>query len=218
MQVLLHVPHTSLKVPKYFYRGLIISKEEFRKYNLEMTDCCVDYLFKDAPYRKIKAKYSRLFVDVERFKNEEKEVMNQYGEGVIYTHLYDGKMFHQHNEKYRQKALKYYDRYHKKLDKTVQKMLKKDDELLILDCHSFSNKMAKHFFAEPFCDICIGIEKEYYDEKIVNKIISEIEKKGYSWKINDPYQGSIVPNIILKNKVKGRVISIMIEINKRIYL
>ena len=45
--VILHMPHVSLKVPKYFYKGSIISKEEFRKYNLKMTDLGIDELFKD---------------------------------------------------------------------------------------------------------------------------------------------------------------------------
>ncbi len=218
MQVLLHIPHASLKVPKHFYKGLLISKEEFNKYNLEMSDLGVDYLFKDLPYKKIKAKYSRLYVDIERFKDDSKEIMSKYGEGVIYTHLYDGKLFHEHDENYRQKGLKYYDRYHKKLDKQVTKMLKKDNELLILDCHSFSNKMASYFFNEPFPDICLGIESDYYDKEIVDKIIKEIEKRGYSYQINHPYKGSLVPNCIINNKVKGKVIAIMIEINKRIYL
>ena len=37
--------------------------------------------------------------------------------------------------------------------------------------------------------------------------------------INYPYKGSIVPNDIYNNdKYKNRVISIMLEINKRVYL
>ena len=46
-KVLLHIPHTSLRLPKIFYKGLLISKEELRKYNLKMSDLEVDYLFKD---------------------------------------------------------------------------------------------------------------------------------------------------------------------------
>ena len=49
-------------------------------------------------------------------------------------------------------------------------------------------------------------------------IIAKIKELGYTYKINYPYKGSLVPNIIYKGKLKGRVISIMLEINKRIYL
>ena len=78
--------------------------------------------------------------------------------------------------------------------------------------------MTSHFYQEPFPDICIGVEEEYYDEKILNMIINKIKKLGYTYKINYPYKGSLVPNCVLNNEVKGKVVSIMIEINKRTYL
>lgn len=218
MNIIMHMPHVSLKVPKRFYKGLIISKDLFNKYNLEMTDLGVDTLFKEFKYKKIKPKYSRLYCDVERFKDDNLEIMSKYGEGVIYTNLYDGVLFHKHDNKYKNKVLKYYDKYHKKLDKITKKLLKKDNALLILDCHSFSDKMASHFFEEPFPDICIGVEENYYDEDILNIIINRIKELGYTYKINYPYKGSLVPNCIYNGIIRGKVVSIMLEINKRIYL
>ncbi len=220
MKVLLHIPHSSLKVPKYFYHGLCISKKDFIRYNLEMTDMGVDYLFKDVKGKKFKAKYSRLFCDVERFRNDEDEIMSKLGEGVIYTHLYDGTRFHEHDEKYRKRVLKYYDAYHRKLDKITKRLLKNDETLLIIDCHSFSDKMASHFFKPPFKDICIGIEKDYYNQEIIDTIIKEIEKRNYSYEINYPYKGCLIPNYIMNHryKGKGKIICVMLEINKRIYL
>lgn len=219
MKILLHMPHTSLKVPRFFFKGLKISKEEFRKYNLEMTDLGIDELLKDYKYTKVKAKYSRLFLDVERFKDDELEIMSKVGEGVVYTHTYDAKLFHEHNLKYKKKVLKYYDKYHNKLDRVAKRLLKKDDELLIIDCHSFSDKMASHFFKPPFPDVCIGVEEGYYDKEILDSLIKEITKFGYSYEINYPYKGSLVPNIIYDKKIKyKKVVSIMLEINKRIYL
>ena len=218
MNIIMHMPHVSLKVPKRFYKGLIISKDLFNKYNLEMTDLGIDILFKDFKYKKIKSKYSRLYCDVERFKDDNLEIMSKYGEGVIYTNLYDGLLFHRHDNKYKNKVLKYYDKYHKKLDIITKQLLKKDDKLLILDCHSFSDKMASHFFEEPFPDICIGVEDNYYDEDILNIIINRINELGYTYKINYPYKGSLVPNCIYNGIIKGNVVSIMLEINKKIYL
>lgn len=218
MKILMHMPHVSLKVPSEFYKGLCIPKNLFHKYNLEMTDLGIDELFKDYKCTKVIPKYSRLYCDVERFRDDEIEIMSKYGEGVVYTHLYDGTLFHIHNDKYRNNVLKYYDKYHNKLDKIAKKLLKKDDTLLILDCHSFSDKMASHFFDGPFPDICIGVEEEFYDKEILDMIISKIESLGYTYKINYPYRGSLVPNIIYNHKINGKVISIMLEINKRIYL
>ena len=89
----------------------------------------------------------------------------------------------------------------------------------MLDCHSFSDKMASYFFKLPFPDICIGIEKDFFDQRILNLIIKDIQKRGYTYQINYPYQGSLVPNCIYQKKTSyKKVVSIMLEINKRIYL
>lgn len=218
MKILMHMPHVSLDVPNEFYDGLLTSKHLFHKYNLEMTDLGIDELFKGYDYIKVIPKYSRLYCDVERFRDDSKEIMSKYGEGVVYTKFYDGKLFHNHTEIYKEKVLSYYDEYHKNLDNITKELLKEDDTLLILDCHSFSDKMASYFFNEPFPDICIGIEEDYYDEDILNLIIERITKLGYTYKINYPYKGSLVPNCVINKVVKGKIISIMLEINKRIYL
>ena len=218
MNILLHMPHVSLDVPDEFYEGLLISKNKFHKYNLEMTDLGVDELFKGFDYIKVMPKYSRLYCDVERYRDDSKEIMSKYGEGVIYTKLYDGTLFHRHNDEYKNKALSYYDEYHKNLDNVTKELLNKDNTLLILDCHSFSDKMASHFYQENFPDICIGVEEEYYDQKILDEIINKIKQLGYTYKINYPYKGSLVPNCIINKEIKGKVVSIMLEINKRIYL
>ena len=183
-----------------------------------MSDVGVDELFKGIKAHIIQPKYSRLYCDVEKFKDDNLEIMSKYGQGVIYTHTYDQIRFHTHDEKYKQKVFKYYDQYHKKLDRLVKRLLKKDDTLLIIDCHSYSEKLAEQFSEGPFPDICIGVEEEYYNQEIFELIVSKINELGYSYKVNFPYKGSIIPNIIYNKKVKGKVITIMLEINKRIYL
>ena len=218
MKILLHMPHTKLRLPKIFYKGLLIDNNELNKYNLMMSDVGVDELFKGIKAHKIQSKYSRLYCDVEKFKDENLEIMSKYGQGVIYTHTFNQIRFREHDEKYKRKIFKYYNQYHKKLDRLVKRLLKKDDTLLIIDCHSYSDKLASQFETGPFPDICIGVEENYYDQEILDSIILKIKELGYTYEINFPYKGSIIPNIVYKGKVKGRVISIMLEINKRIYL
>ena len=101
--------------------------------------------------------------------------MSIYGQDVIYTHTYDQIRFHTHDEQYKQKVLKYYDQYHKKLDRISKKLLSKNNKLLILDIHSFSDEQAIKHHESPFPDICIGVENDYYDEEILQAIISKIE-------------------------------------------
>ncbi len=218
MKTLLHIPHTSLAVPPVFYEGLLIPRTDFFRYNREMADIGVEELFCSVEGERVIAPYSRLFCDVERYRDDEKEPMAKYGEGAVYTHLYDGTRFHVHDEAYRNAVLKYYDAYHAKFNETLLRLLEKDQSLLILDCHSFSDKMAVHFYTPPFPDVCIGIENNYYDETITEKILSAIRKKGYSYAINYPYCGSIVPMAAASLSAEKKIVSVMIEVNKRIYL
>ena len=87
IQILIHAPHVSLNVPKHFYKDLAISKNLFHKYNLEMADIGLLEFVKDYKYKVVYPKYSRIYCDVERFADDEKEIMSKYGEGVVYTHL-----------------------------------------------------------------------------------------------------------------------------------
>ena len=218
IQILIHAPHVSLSVPKHFYKDLAISKNLFHKYNLEMADIGLLEFVKDYKYKVVNPKYSRLYCDVERFADDEKEIMSKYGEGVVYTHLYDGVLFHKHGHKYKEKVMRYYYRYHNRLDRITKRLLRKTNKLIIIDLHSYSDKMASFFFKPPFPDVCIGIEKDYYDKEIVNSLINKIKQMGLSVEINYPYSGSLVPNYVFNNKIDKKVVSIMIEINKRIYL
>ncbi len=219
MKILLHMPHASLKVPKDFYEGLTIPRNQFNKYNLEMSDVGVDTLFEDYVGVRVSPTYSRMFCDVERYRDDEKEIMSRYGEGVVYTHTYDGLEFHRHDESYKKKVLDYYDDYHQAIDELVRELLKDDDGLLIVDCHSYSDKMASHFFDGEFPDVCIGIEEDYYDQRIVDEVTGKLDLMGYNYKINFPYKGSFVPNCVLKGEFKDKkIVSIMLEVNKRVYL
>lgn len=220
MKTIIHIPHASLGVPQEFYDGLLISKEKFHRYNTKMSDIGVDELFKELNGITYKAKYSRLYCDVERFRNDDDEIMSKYGEGVVYTNAYDGVLFHKHDQSYKNKVLEYYDAYHRGLDELCKECLSQDDSLLILDCHSYSSEMASHFFKEnvPFPDVCIGIEPKYFSQEILDKIIKAITSRGLTYAINYPYKGSLVPNCVYNGTVKGKVYSFMLEVNKRAYL
>lgn len=218
--VLLHIPHASIDFPNHFFKGVLLDAEYLYKYAVEMGDIFVDEIFKDFKAKKLLAKYSRLYCDLERYRDDKKEIMSKYGQGVVYTHTYNNILFHIHDDLYKEKVLRYYDKFHKKFDKAALRIVKKGYNLLILDCHSFSEKMASQLHVGPFPDICIGTEEEFYNLDILNYIKKKILEKGLTYKENFPYSGSIIPNAIYnkKEKYKGRVISIMIEINKKLYL
>lgn len=215
--ILFHIPHSSLKIPKQYWDICIKDKDYIQKTNIFLSDYLTDKLIPNKCH-KLVFKYSRLFCDVEKFKDDEKEIMSKKGMGVIYTNDCDTTIAIP-TSKYKKIILKsYYDKHHNKLDKTVTNLLKKYKKCIIIDFHSFSDKMTKKLLnTNNNPDICIGIDNIYTNEELTNFTITHFKKYGYSVEINQPYSGTIIPNKYF-NKKEQRLSSIMLEINKRIYL
>lgn len=215
--MLLHVPHWSNKIPNAKNMGYLVNKTELNDIKYFFADLYTDDLYGGG--KKIKAKYSRVFVDVERFKDNSKESMSKLGMGMLYTHTHKGKKFCEPTPLHQKLAEKAYDKHHAKLDRLVDKEIKKYGKCLIVDCHSYSTELATSIFGEnAICpDICIGYEDDFYDARIVETTKTFFENCGYSTMLNKPYSGSLVPNKAYAQK-NPNVKSIMLEINKRTYL
>ena len=215
--ILFHIPHSALKIPKQYWNICIKDKQYIKVANIFLSDYLADKLIPNKCHKLI-FKYSRLFCDIERFKDDSKEIMSKKGMGVIYTRDCDNTIAII-NEKYKRKILKsYYNKHHNKLDKIVTNLLKKYNKCIIVDLHSFSDEMVKKLFNitnNP--DICIGIDSTYTNEELINLTIHHFKEYGYKVEINYPYKGTIIPNKYF-NKKENKLSSIMLEINKRIYL
>ena len=210
---IIHIPHSSLKVPKEFRGRLLVDDEYFEKENIFMSDYKIDeFIPKDYP-NIVKFNYSRMFCDVERYLDDSKEEMSKYGMGAIYTRDSNNKKFIKLNKEYRQFVIdNYYKKHHNNLDLMVEKLLNKYNDCFIIDLHSFSDEFVnKMFNKNNNPDICIGINKSNYDIDLLEKTINHFSSYGYSVMINYPYSGSIISNKYPSVK------SIMIEVNKRVY-
>ena len=227
VEIIKHIPHASLDMPDTYksdyphYRDFVFGKS-FVIDNLKMTDLFVDELFKDINGVTIKAPYSRLYCDVEKYLDNSKEPMFKFGQGYEYTKGISGNNYHRHsiingmdpdND-----VINYYQAHHNRLTLETKKILANNKKVLILDLHSYSDEQAKSINKEgPFPDICIGINDDSNNEPYLKIIIKKIKEKGYTYQINYPYSGSIIPNGLAKEELDN-VCSIMIEVNKRIYL
>ena len=210
---IIHIPHSSLEVPKEFRERLLVDDEYFGKENKYISDYKIDeFIPKDYP-NIVKFNYSRMFCDVERYLDDSKEEMSKYGMGAIYNKDSNGNEFIKLNKKYRDFVIdKYYKKHHENLDLMVEKLLKKYNDCFIIDLHSFSDEFVnKMFNKNNNPDICIGINKSNYDIDLLEKTINHFSSYGYSVMINYPYSGSIISNKYPNVK------SIMIEVNKRVY-
>ena len=225
VEIIKHIPHASLSFPKEYNHSVLyrVFGEDYKIQNLKLADLFIDYLFKDIKGVEIKAPYSRMYCDIEKYKDKRKEPMAKHGHGYIYTkNIFSDKKYCRnlvYNGKNLQEGIEdYYDDYHLNFTNEVRKIVSKGKKVLILDLHSYSDEQAKLIGKkEPFPDICIGLNKENYDQRILNTIIKRITNKGYSYRINYPYKGSIIPDGLTEEELKNTY-SIMIEINKKIYL
>ncbi len=217
-KIIFHIPHASTELPDEFFEEL---EPPFKKggkgttelylTNLKMSDVLLLDLVKGLPYEKVVAPYSRLYCDVERYWDDAKETMSKYGMGAVYTKDYLGRTLRKEDKGYKNRVKEYYDRHHSTLFETVKGA---KGDVLLIDLHSFGPDIASVIAKGPYPDICIGYNEGDDEEELICEIERFCDTYVFTHKRDFPYSGSMtVPDI------KGKTVrSIMIEINKRVYL
>ena len=213
--ILLHVPHASTYIPR----------EELPRFCpadladelLKMTDRYCDELF--TGYDSIVFPVGRLVCDPERFRDDAQETMSRVGMGAIYTKTSSGALLRMVSRMDREELLRrYYDPHHARLTAAVEAKLQAHGRCLIIDGHSF------HPVPLPYepdqepnrPDFCIGTDPFHTPERLAALAMDFLRQEGFSVSMNRPYGGSLAP---LKYYGKDqRVSSIMIEINRRLYI
>ena len=214
--IIINVPHASTNIPrselKYF------TAKDLRHEIEVMTDHYCDDLF-DVGCEMINSPVSRLVCDMERFRDDASEVMAAVGMGAVYTKCSDGTKLRRISNAHREELLKrYYDPYHERFEVAVESRLKEYGKCLIIDGHSFYEEPLPYEMDQDPSrpDICIGTD-EYHTPKVLCEMIHRFfAEKGYSVSINRPFSGCIVP--LKYYKQERRVKSVMVEINRRLYL
>ena len=161
-RIIVHIPHASLAVPNHFSKRLKVKKEYFDRMNLYESDYLIDE-FKPDDLECLMFPYSRMFCDVERFREDYLEPMAGYFKrGVVYEKDANQVGFIDIDAEYKESVLNdYYDEHHRKFRDLVAYKIKVYDECLIIDLHSFSDEYAdKTRFSSDgmgnYPDICIG--------------------------------------------------------------
>lgn len=210
--MILHVPHSSTKIPEWVKFDKSIEEDLLR-----MTDWYTDKLFSYSAMAKFIFPWSRLFCDVERFIDD--EPMEQQGHGICYVKdSFGGHLRNVSDEERKDIIEKYYSPHHTKFSIACNQCLSLFNEVVIVDCHSFSDEVLPH---EPDQDVirpdfCLGIDEFHSPQNLVDEVKNYLESKGYVVFINKPFAGTIVPLVHYK-KTKD-LKSIMIEVNRKLYL
>ena len=137
--------------------------------------------------------YSRFYIDVERLVDDE---LNKIGQGIVYTSISG-------NVRKVDDISEYMSLYREHIDKFSFCL---DEDTILIDCHSFPSAWAD-------VDVCIGYNNdESYSKELVDTMINYFESCGYKVGVNTPYSNSLTPVHPITYK------SVMIELNKRIYM
>ena len=223
VELILHIPHSSIYFPHR--KGFLINENELLKEAEHMGDLHTEELFypkeQHEKYRAVVAGFSRVFCDAERYEDDEKEMMSRFGMGATYTQNDEGEKIRELSTVLREEIMaEYYRPHHKQLELNVEECLKNNEEVLIVDCHSFPN-IPRHnsiinVSGEIRPDICIGTDEYHTSKTLTEFVVGFFKDKGYSVSINTPYSGSMVP---LKHyRSSPNLSTIMIEINRKLYM
>lgn len=215
---LVHLPHCGTVIPEEYLDEYLLSRDELEKNVFEYADLYTDELFEPLLERfgGVKSSYSRLFFDPERYFDDAQEVMSKKGLGWFYERaILENKPLRHADSK--ERIAHYYHRHHSELNRLTQERLDLYGKCTIIDCHSFSN--VRYWFHDPSLelpDICIGYDEEHVNMELVEILKEAFAEAGYGVEINSPYSGSVVPSVFYG---RGKEVkSVMIEINKKLYL
>jgi N-formylglutamate amidohydrolase len=216
-KLVLHIPHSSTEIP--LLEGYVSSHDEIQQEIIKLTDWYTDDLFDSQADDKIVTPFSRIFCDVERFADDELEIMSKVGMGVLYEKLDSDELLRKVTPELRKKILNdYYWKHHDSLTTIVEEQLKRNGECLVIDCHSFpSNPLQKAINQNSNTpDFNIGTDSFHTPKKYIEASINYFENLGFSLGVDRPYSGSIVPMKYYQKE--KRVSSIMLEINRKLYM
>ena len=216
-KLILHIPHSSTNMP--FLDGYVDDENKIQNEIVKLTDWYTGELFFSETDTMIVAPFSRLFCDVERFENDENEVMSKLGMGAVYERFDNGDLLRNVTATLREKIIKdYYWKHHNTFSDAVKEQLNKENSCLIIDCHSYPSTPVIRDLDQTSIrpDFNIGIDLYHTPKELISASIKFFEQKGYSLGVDWPYSGTIVPmDYYQKNK---NVHSIMLEVNRELYL
>jgi N-formylglutamate deformylase len=221
--MIFHIPHSSKLIPQDVEPEILLSERDLEQEQIFMTDAYIDELFGQHALpgdETLIFPVSRLVLDPERFEDDEAEEMAAVGMGVIYTSTSDGRVLREKSTKSERSKLiaTYYRPHHTHLTRVTERELSERGHALIIDCHSFPSiplpYEKDHNAERP--DICLGIDDFHTPADLVENLEEVVKDLGMTSARNSPFAGSLVPVSFYKQD--RRVLSIMIEVNRKLYM
>lgn len=220
---IVHIPHASRAIPPEVRETFVASSDELSEELDRMTDDHTDRLFE--PARDMGAtlfvnRVSRLVVDPERFRDDEREHMAETGMGAVRLRTATGRWLRPATFSPWDREsllLRYYDPYARALEDPVQEFAERFGCCLIIDGHSYTSDNPFLRFADSQAtSVCLGHEEPHAPSGLIASWRSGTLTGVFSAE-NTPYAGSYVP-LAFYGRTETRIWSVMIEVNKSFYL
>lgn len=222
MKPILHIPHSGEEVPVSYHDSFIGGVPTIERETQILGDLKTDQLFITDQESSLPVvfPYSRVFVDVERFRDNTSEPMAARGMGAIYQNGHDLQPIrHKLTPELREKILsEYYDPHHARLSQRVDDQLKANGRALIIDCHSFPKNRLPYEDAKQADrpELCIGSDAYHTPKAVLDCVLYQFLHKGYTVALNQPFSGTLVPMQYFHRT--RQVASIMIEVRRDLFL
>jgi N-formylglutamate deformylase len=218
LPLVLHIPHSGTSVPSSVVNQFV--SHELLQQNINaLTDWFTDELFTIPGASAVCTPISRAVVDTERFRDDAQEPAARFGQGVIYTLGYDGvPLRREPSDQERAHLLEnYYTPWHLTLEANIHEHLQEFGFCAVIDCHSFPNERLPTETGQTAerPDICIGRHATNTPDWLTELASCEFTKHGMSVALDQPFAGALLPDVF---KGDPRVLSLMIEINRDLYL
>jgi N-formylglutamate amidohydrolase len=218
----IHLPHASREIPADLRPTFHVDDAALERELDRMTDHYTDELFAVSATvaATIRFPVSRFVVDPERFEDDGDEPMAQRGQGVVYTLTSHGEPLRQPPTPCEREALldRFYRPHHAQLDALAAAALEAHGTLLVIDAHSFPDRpLPMELDQRPGRpDICLGTDPVHTPASLVEALVAACRARGWSVQIDAPYRGTMVPRRFYRRE--PRVQSVLIEVNRRLYL
>jgi len=237
--VVVHVPHAAVAIPEKWREKILLDEESLRRELIRMTDWYTDDLFgmepmqgsavtgEAAKFRYVRAPYSRLACDMERFRDPAQEGMTAKGMWICYEKTSDSQPLKRVDTAHIEEVLTVYDRHHAALTKACEEALapgnKENKGMLLIDAHSFPSAPLPYELAggtsgaaEERPEFCLGTDPVHTPPALAEAAKRFLEARGYTVAFNTPFAGVLVPMAYYQKE--PQLWALMIEVNRSLYI
>jgi N-formylglutamate amidohydrolase len=160
------------------------------------------------------ARFSRVWLDVERFRDPEHEEMSAAGMGVVYERTSDGKPLRDSwTDDVSNEVLGRYDTYHDRLKREIKEIAKKLGTCVIIDLHSYSAEPLPYELRQDAArpELCVGTDEAATPPWLLELVLSSFSGVC-EVEINTPFSGTYTPADL--DLTEAPVVSVMLEFRK----